>query len=343
MRVNEELERSEIEEREISRYPDERIIDIPTDYLDVVDDYVGNDSDGSERLSRALSLEEDRREREEIRLNEVPSPEDLFKIRKYADERRLYEERSRRRMTDEEEQKHPYVIDMDEAHLQQQSSDELKIRRSHQFMEHLDTDYQNDFLILKASPQIKIEGDQGLFISVGDSEVTGIKYRTDGIMEHEAVRRLEDLAREAAETQRKLEEEPERIGGFGDMTFFSLTKLYADLKEACGEDVDKAELIGYDIDDMEEHTEHLMEKSGEALNTLDKIGVTYFELEGFPTEEVASLVEHLSVRDGFEVEKISTYTDTDMNSEEWKQYHEKRIREDTDEDNALRLFLDDED
>lgn len=177
---------------------------------------------------------------------------------------------------------------------------------------------------------------------VSDSEVKGIKYRTDGMMTPDAAWQLDSLAREAAETQRKIEEEPERIGGFGDTTFFNLTKLHADLLDTLGKDIDKGEMLGYEIDDLDEHMNHLMDESEGALRTLEKIGVTYFEIEGFHTEEVASLVDHLSLRDGFEVERISTHTDTDMNSEEWREYHEKRIREDTDENNALRLFLDDE-
>lgn len=342
MELGNQLDRSEIEAREIDRYPDQRITDIPSDYLETAKNYTSDDED-SELLKKALNFEIDRRERRDLRLNEVPSTEDLFSIKKYANEGMLYERKSRRRISQGKREGLKPLHETDEAILQSHTSDEIGIRRAHQFKEYLDTDYSDSRLALKVPSQEKVEGDIGIHMMVSDSEVKGIKYRTDGMMSPDAAWRLDSLAREAVETQRKAEEEPERIGGFGDTTFFNLTKLHADLLETVGKDIDKSEMIGYEIEDLDEQMNHLMDESNEALRTLEKIGVTYFEIEGFHTEEVASLVDHLSVREGFEVERISTHTDTEMNSEEWREYHEKRIREDTDENNALRLFLDDED
>lgn len=342
MKSEQRLERMDIEQREIERYPDERIAEIPSGYLDAVEDYIDGDEESSDLLERAVDYERERRERKELRLHDVPTAEDLFRIKKRADQRKLYEEKSRRMMADERKEELPTFLEMDETVLRQHAGDEVDVRRSHRFMEYLDTEYADDSLRSNAPFQQKVEDGIGLYLFVSNSEVKGIKYGTDGMADPEVAWRLESLAEEAAETQRKLEEEPERIGGFGDLTFFNLAKKHADLLEASGEDVDKNEMIGYGIEDLGEKMEHLMDESAEALRTLRKIGVTYFEIEGFHTEEVASLVDHLSVRDGFEVERISTYTDTDMNSGEWKSYHEKRIREDTDEDNALRMFLDDE-
>jgi hypothetical protein len=337
-----QLDRSEVEDREIDRYPDQRVTDITSDYLETVKNYIPDNED-SELLKRALNFEIDRRKRKDLRINEVPSTEDLFKIKKYANEVMLYERKGRRRMSEEKRESLNPLHEMDEAILQRHTSDEIGIRRSQQFKEYLDTDYSDNRLAVKVPSQEKVEGNIGLYMMVSDSDVKGIKYRTDGMMAPDAAWQLDSLTREAAETQRKLEEEPDRICGFGDTTFFSLTKLHADFLEAVGKDIDKSEMIGYEIEDLDEHMNHLMDESSEALRTLEKIGVTYFEIEGFHTEEVASLVDHLTVRDGFEVERTSTHTDTDMNSEEWREYHEKRIREDTDENNALRLFLDDED
>lgn len=80
MEFGKQLDRSKIEDREIDRYPDQRITDIPSNYLYTVENYVSEEDEGSELLQRALNFEFDRRKRKGLRLNEVPSTEDLFKI-----------------------------------------------------------------------------------------------------------------------------------------------------------------------------------------------------------------------------------------------------------------------
>ena len=339
MTVGDELERSEIEKREIGRYTDDRIPEIPTDYLDIVEDYM-SDSEDSELPNRYLEFEKTRRQAKDLRLDEVPTAEDLFKIKKYLNETDLYEKKARRRMTEDEEGKHPSPLETDEAKLHKPVSYEIEIRRYHELMEYLDTECSDERLLRSfiAPAQEKVEDGVGLYLGIGTSEVSGIKYRTDGMMNPEAVPALAGLAREAAE----IEQESDRVGGIGQSTLFNVTRQYGHLLDALGEDFDESELMGDGIEDHDEWMNHLIGKSREAWKTLEDIGVTRFEIEGFNTKEVASLVDHLKVRDKFEVETVPTYTDTDMNSEEWRKFHQKRIEQDTDKNNALRLLLDDE-
>jgi hypothetical protein len=169
----------------------------------------------------------------------------------------------------------------------------------------------------------------------------GIKYEDSEMLDQEAIDHLYMLVDEAAETKRKMEEEPEIIGGLGDTTYFSLAKKHADLLQSCDLDVDRDEIMGHKYEDFQEQNNHLINESKKAFKTLRDIGVTYFEIEGFHVEEISSLIEHLSVRDGFEVERIPSFKDTDMNSREWKDYHQQRIRENTDEGDPMRSFLED--
>lgn len=61
----------------------------------------------------------------------------------------LYERKSRRRMSEEKRTNLTPLHETDEAILQRHTSDESGIRRAHQFMEYLDTDYSDNRLAVK--------------------------------------------------------------------------------------------------------------------------------------------------------------------------------------------------
>lgn len=340
MDTKEKLDRKEITERELSRYPDERIEDIPKDYLEPIHDYISESEKCDQRLERALGYESRRRKRHELRLDEVPDVQDLFQIQKYSDRRNLYERKARMRSDKDENQGLEPLHNIESAIVRQHASNEIDVRRTHQFMEYLDTDYFRNDLRLNNPSQFKKEDGTGLLLDVTNSKVCGMKYEDSEMLNHEAIDQLYMLVTEAAETKRKMDEEPDIIGGLGDTTFFSLAKRHADLLESCGLDVDKEEIKGNYYDDFEEKHNHLVNESKKAFKTLRDIGVTYFEIEGFHVEETSSLIDHLSVREGFESERIPSFEDTDMNSEEWRDYHQERLRENKEEGNPTRSFFD---
>jgi hypothetical protein len=338
------LGRDEIREKLLERYTAERLDEVPTDYLETITDYAYSNAEKDSAVNgftNSVDLEEKRREIRELRLNDVPATEDLQKIQQRSDRARLYEDRARRRMTDEEREDVPAAHETEAGTLRHLAGEEMKLRRNEEFRQLLDLEYQRDTKASLNPALLKEEDGEILYLSVTESSVQGIKFNSDEINADTAWNVFR-LGYTASETMRKLEEEPERIGGFGDMTFFELTKRYKDILQKTTEDFNEEEHMGYDIDDLEETTEHYMEKSREALEFLEKTGATYFEIEGFNTPEIASLIDHLSVREGFEREIIPSFEDTDLNEEEWQKFNEKRIREDTDENNALRHFLDEE-
>lgn len=320
-----------VEDTDVGRF---RLHEVPSiDDLDTILDYL--DVEGSvydDHGYRLVESERERRRRTEQRLDDVPSLKDLYKIKQFMNQAHL------------EARKQGDFLEDDTGHL---AGKEIRTRRTLYLEEHLDNTERyfgrpritDDILVQQYDNRIT-------YIDPEDESVTGVSYTPVDDEEAGSCFYLHSLAERIAELTwiAESEDEPEITPGNDPM--FNAAKATLDFKrdQRDGELADESAFVeryigGETVEDMRET---FFNAALEGKEELDRRNTVYFQIDGFNMEEITSLIHRIRPRDGFTPLKYETAEDLSMNEDEWHEYHKKWVLENTDENNALRLFYEED-